>query len=331
MSNCNSTDAIVSKQTKKRSTKRLTTTIFIERAKKVHGSTYCYDLVVYKNTKSKVDIVCKSHGLFSQFAGDHMAGSGCPSCMNRISNSKFIDMCKAVHGDSYSYKLCDYTDSRNKVFLVCNKCGNNFAQIAESHLRGRGCPVCANKSEKSTSVFVSEAIAKHGLVYDYSKVEYQNNYSSVVIGCGVHGFFKQIARNHLRGNGCPECAESQGAFNRTNFIGACRRNNNGNGTLYVIKCFSGNEVFLKIGITSRTTKKRFYGTRMPYEYSEVFSITGSAVFIFDLEVVLHRSLSEFKHSPKIDFLGRTECFSTIAPVERLLKRFSNTDQLQLLA
>jgi len=46
--------------------KRLTTEEFIERAIKIHGNKYDYSLVEYKNTDSKVKIICKNHGIFKQ-------------------------------------------------------------------------------------------------------------------------------------------------------------------------------------------------------------------------------------------------------------------------
>ena len=39
---------------------------FIEKAIKVHGDTYDYSLVEYKDFKTKVKIICKVHGVFEQ-------------------------------------------------------------------------------------------------------------------------------------------------------------------------------------------------------------------------------------------------------------------------
>lgn len=41
----------------------------------------------------------------------------------------------------------------------------------------------------------------------------------------------------------------QFGFSRSEFVEVCKRNNNGNGILYLIKCFLGDEFFYKIGIT----------------------------------------------------------------------------------
>ena len=48
--------------------------------KKVHENTYDYSLVEYINNKTKVDIICKKHGIFKQTPGFHKSGGGCPKC-----------------------------------------------------------------------------------------------------------------------------------------------------------------------------------------------------------------------------------------------------------
>ena len=59
---------------------KLGTEEFIRRAKEVHGDTYNYDKVVYKNIQSKVTITCPIHGDFEQIVGNHLKGCGCPIC-----------------------------------------------------------------------------------------------------------------------------------------------------------------------------------------------------------------------------------------------------------
>lgn len=59
---------------------KLTTEIFIERARQVHGDRYDYSKVEYVNTKTKVCIVCKEHGEFWQKAETHLLGNLCPKC-----------------------------------------------------------------------------------------------------------------------------------------------------------------------------------------------------------------------------------------------------------
>lgn len=59
-----------------RSTKR-----FIEKAIKVHGSAYDYSQTAYRNSTTKVEVICNAHGPFLVTASEHLRGSGCPGCM----------------------------------------------------------------------------------------------------------------------------------------------------------------------------------------------------------------------------------------------------------
>ena len=59
---------------------RLTSQEWIEKAKQVHGEKYDYSKVEYKNTRTKVCIICPKHGEFWQTSHDHLQGRGCPQC-----------------------------------------------------------------------------------------------------------------------------------------------------------------------------------------------------------------------------------------------------------
>jgi len=54
-------------------------------------------------------------------------------------------------------------------------------------------------------MFIARARDVHGNKYDYSKTDYQDMHSKVLIVCPVHGEFWQRAQSHLLGNGCPAC------------------------------------------------------------------------------------------------------------------------------
>lgn len=55
--------------------------------------------------------------------------------------------------------------------------------------------------------FIQKAIAVHGNKYDYSKVEYVNCKTKVVITCPEHGDFSQTPDKHINCKcGCPVCA-----------------------------------------------------------------------------------------------------------------------------
>ena len=57
----------------------------------------------------------------------------------------------------------------------------------------------------TTEEWVEKARATHGDKYDYSKVEYKNYITKVIISCSEHGEFLQRPGHHTRGIGCPKC------------------------------------------------------------------------------------------------------------------------------
>ena len=56
-----------------------------------------------------------------------------------------------------------------------------------------------------TNNFIKKALDKHNNKYDYSLVNYINNYTKIKIICKEHGIFEQTPNNHLTGNGCIKC------------------------------------------------------------------------------------------------------------------------------
>jgi ribosomal protein L36 len=60
---------------------KLTTEVFIDRARAVHGDRYDYSRVEYLNSNTKITIVCPDHGPFPQIPESHInQKSGCPAC-----------------------------------------------------------------------------------------------------------------------------------------------------------------------------------------------------------------------------------------------------------
>jgi hypothetical protein len=52
----------------------------IAQKRKDNALIYDYSKVKYESIDGKITIICKIHGDFSQRAGDHVSGSGCPKC-----------------------------------------------------------------------------------------------------------------------------------------------------------------------------------------------------------------------------------------------------------
>lgn len=329
MTNAHSTGAVAPIQHRKPNRKS-STAKFISKAVAIHFDEYDYSKVNYISSKEKVTIVCNKCGNpFMVTPNNHISGaSGCPPCKRaqrgikqRKTNKEFLIQAQAAHGSRYKYKKCKYEKNASKVVITCVEHGD-FKQWPSDHILGVGCPVCAGVSKDNNKTFIEKANKAHGSKYSYDFVNYTSSARKVSIVCKEHGVFQQRANDHLNGKGCMKCAiDGFWGFRRSKFAANCDKHNKGVGTLYVIKCAEAGEVFYKIGITSKSVKERFdLKSSMPYEYVEVYNIRGKPEFIYNLERELHDALSEYKHEPEIGFFGQTECFTTIKPVERLLKR-----------
>ena len=68
--------------------KRLTTDEYILKAKLVHGDTYLYDYIDYKNMRTKIRVVCKKHGEWETSPNSFLTGSGCPKCKHSNGEDK---------------------------------------------------------------------------------------------------------------------------------------------------------------------------------------------------------------------------------------------------
>lgn len=189
---------------------------FIQKAQAVHGNKYNYSMVEYTTNKNKVHIICPEHGGFWQRPYSHLRGVGCPICGRLKANKAetdtrdiFIQKAKLVHGDKYDYGKVEYINSQTKVTIICPEHGE-FIQAPAMHLSGNGCPKCgriyARKANTfSADTFIAKAKKVHGTTYDYSKVQYVNSRTKVILVCPEHGEFLQAPHKHLLGQGCPKC------------------------------------------------------------------------------------------------------------------------------
>lgn len=125
--------------------KVLTKQNFLDRAKETHGETYDYSKVKFRDSTTKVTIICKKHGEFKQDPSSHMRGNGCPYCsFNRPTKDEVISKLKELYGNKYDLSGFNYSHQKkviNKYTLKCNEHGIFSRSIIEL-LKGEGCPVC---------------------------------------------------------------------------------------------------------------------------------------------------------------------------------------------
>ena len=190
---------------------------FIKKSREVHGDKYDYTKIKYVNSATKVCIICPEHGEFCQQPNNHLSGKGCPKCSGVYipTTEEWITSARKVHGDRYDYSKVRYVNNITKVCIICPEHGE-FLQKPNNHTQGQGCPKCGvekNNENKTLTKeeFIKKANEKHGDKYNYSKVDYVNNSTKVMIICPKHGEFWQTPNSHTQGVGCPKCAnESNG-------------------------------------------------------------------------------------------------------------------------
>ena len=193
---------------------KLTQEEFIERSITVHGNKYDYSIVDYKNTITKVSVICPQHGVFQIRPSDHIHNKvGCPICSGtkKSDTKEFIEKAEKIYGNKYDYSKVEYKNNKTKVYIICHekdefgKEHGGFWQRPNDHLSGYECKKCKNKAIPTTDEWVLRAKKKHGNKYNYSKVNYVNANTKVCVICTEHGEFWQTPNNHLNGNGCPLC------------------------------------------------------------------------------------------------------------------------------
>lgn len=160
---------------------KLTTEEFIKRAKKLHGDKYDYSLVDYKNTGTKVKIICPIHGEFQQRPTGHLSGKECRKCgfiktisHTKMSKDEFIEKAKKIHGDKYDYSKSEYINCDKKILIICPKHGE-FKQSPYCHLVGYRCPTCkSSKGELKVKNFLDENNIKYIPQHFFPDCKYKN-------------------------------------------------------------------------------------------------------------------------------------------------------------
>ena len=146
------------KKDKLRLFKLSNTNEFINKAKKIHGDKYDYNLVDYIDAHKRIKIICPKHGIFEQTPNRHLDGSGCVNCVKdkfRLTEKELIESFIKTHGDKYDYSEIDYKNSKTKIKINCPEHGK-FDQLARNHRKGIGCPYCnESHGEREISLFLT--------------------------------------------------------------------------------------------------------------------------------------------------------------------------------
>lgn len=138
---------------------RSNTQEFIQKAIKIHGAKFDYSKVDYKNNRIKIKIFCNQcKDTFWQTPNDHLNRRGCDNCggSKTLTEEKFIEKARKIHGDKYFYPKFKYKNNRTKIEIICKK-HTSFWQAPDEHLRGSGgCPQCIHRISKPETQWLNE-------------------------------------------------------------------------------------------------------------------------------------------------------------------------------
>jgi len=203
--------------------KRITTDVFIDRAKGIYDDRYDYSKTEYTNTNTKLTITCRDHGDFEMLPGNHTHKTrpqGCPKCAGKgLTTEDWIERFQSKYGTRFDYSKFEYRGVNEKITIICPVHGERITKI-HGHLKSpTGCERCSSEQtgrnqRRSQDSVIQSFVEKHGDKFDYSYVEYKGADVKIKIICPEHGEFWQLPHHHLGKYGCNECAYVLDGINR---------------------------------------------------------------------------------------------------------------------
>ena len=141
----------------------------------------------------------------------------------KLTWDEIIDRSSKKHKNKYLYEHQEYKNGTTKINIFCKNHGY-FRQSIESHLRGSGCPTCANNVKYTIESLSNKLKLKFNDKYVYNFDGYRNNESIISINCKIHGWFKMKASNHLFGQECKNCSHM--IYTNKEFVVKCSQVHN---------------------------------------------------------------------------------------------------------
>jgi len=254
--------------------------------------------------------------------------------MAKRTTEQCIKEIKTIHLDKLEYSKVIYKNLDTKIVLICPIHGEFEISPRAVLQQKQGCRTCGRERASIShripvEKFIEQSNNIHNNKYDYTKTQYTNNRTKVVITCLIHGDFLQTPDAHVnQKSGCPICANKLkgglGGYTLDYF------NNNPHqkdipALLYAMNIINGNEMFIKIGITAKSVQHRY--NRSEYKDMEISALYEKKMTLFEafqIEQSLLEELKPYKFFSNSKFSGYTECFQ-IKPI--VIKQINKIFQL----
>ena len=126
--------------------------------------------------------------------------------MKKLTSEEYKNRCSIKYNFKYDYSEINYIDTKHEIIIIC-PIHDKFKMLAGTHLYNSGCHFCKIETSKLTcEEFIKRANNIYNFKYDYNEINYIDTQHDIIIGCPLHGKFKQKAYSHLAGHECPKCA-----------------------------------------------------------------------------------------------------------------------------
>jgi very-short-patch-repair endonuclease len=132
-----------------------------------------------------------------------------------MTTKEFIEKASKIWNGKFDYSKTNMENRvKNKIIVICPVHGE-FECNYKNHLQHHDCRKCIwMKSKilqpKPLNIFIKQVKEIYGEEYDYSKVNYINNKTKIIIICKKHGEILVNPKRLLLGTGCKLCRISRG-------------------------------------------------------------------------------------------------------------------------
>lgn len=134
--------------------------------------------------------------------------------MKAKTKEELLELYKVKHGNFYNYSFMDLNNKINgKIKIICPIHGE-FLQHHYDHISA-GCPTCGNVRKKinQSKILINnleDLEKKYGDKFDFSKSNYKNSSSTLIVRCKEHNqYFKNTTYHIVRGAGCSTCKKEK--------------------------------------------------------------------------------------------------------------------------
>lgn len=173
---------------------------FIKDAVSIHGDRYDYSLVNYINSHKKVEIICKTHGVFKQKPNAHLTNkNGCRECnewkdfktqwLNTKSDYGILYMCKFYNSFESFVKIGITTTTVKKRYAGKKYSTFNYEIIKEIEVQDKN--IIWLLEEQLKCILKDKKYTPLGEFEGYSECYKIENFKE------IYGEFKKITENYI--------------------------------------------------------------------------------------------------------------------------------------